>query len=420
MTGNTRLGIKRYRLAFVATVCLFATWGLVNHASGVVSPQLVAFFDFDPLQSALAQTSFGLSYFLFAVPAALFLRRFGYKLGLVLGLSTLSFGALMLYPAFSQHLPPFFLATVIITGTGWAFLETCANPLIVQMGPPETAVRRLNIVQCFYPVGLLAAAYFGRSITLPDAHVTDAHFAEAVVRPYIVVGLVVLLMAFLIENVEFPPVAVERAAKKTRVRDEFRSLLAQPMFRFALAAMAACMMALVCLWGVAGEYFRLAVPELFKSTLDDVSLYLWIACGIGRFAGTGLMFRFDPARLLVLFSGACLGMAALAGVTISMSGFAFLIGASFFISIIFPTIFAGAIRDLGTLTKSASGLVVTAAGLGGIVGTIVMRVVMLFPAVRFALVVASLCLAVVLAYAVSAQRSGKAAEDAAEGRAVEA
>jgi len=413
MTGKTRLGTKRYRLAFVATVCLFVTWGLVHRASGVVSPQLVAFFDFNPLQSALAQTSFGLSYLLFAIPAALFLRRFGYKLGIVLGLSTLAVGALMLYPAFSQHQPLFFLAAVIITGTGWAFLETCANPLVVQMGPPETAVRRLNIAQCFYTVGLLAAAYAGRSITLPDAGATSAQFAETVVRPYIVVGLVVLLMAFLIENVEFPPVAVERTGKQIRARHEFRSLLARPMFRFALAAMAACMMALVCLWGVADGYVRKVMPELPTDTLADVSLYLWIACCLGRFAGTGLMFRFDPARLLVLFSGACLGLAVLAGIAVSIPGFAFLIGAGFFISILFPTIFAGTIRDLGPLTKSASGLMVTAAGLGGIAGTIVMRVTLVFAAVHFALVVACLCLAAVFAYALLAQRSGKAAEEAA-------
>jgi FHS family L-fucose permease-like MFS transporter len=230
----------------------------------------------------------------------------------------------------------------------------------------------------------------------------------------------VLLMAFLIENVEFPPMAVERAAKQTRARDEFRSLLAQPRLRFGLGAMAACMMALVCLWGIAGEYVQRAMPELSKGTLADISLTLWIACAIGRFAGTGLMFRFDPNRLLVLFCGACLVLAALAGALVSVTGFAFLIGASFFISILVPTIFAGAIRDLGPLTKSASGLIVTAAGLGGIAGTIVMRVALLFTAVHFALAVACLCLAAVFAYALIALRPGKTPEETAEGRPAEA
>jgi MFS transporter, FHS family, L-fucose permease len=407
MTGEARQGTKRYTLAFVATMCLFAVWGLAHRVSGIVSPQFVAYFSFTPFQSALTQTSFGISYFVFAIPAALFLRRFGYKLGLIFGLAGFSIGSFLLYPAISQHQPFFFLAAVIVSGVGWAFLETSANPLIVRMGPPETAVRRLNLAQSIYPVGLLIAAWLGRDIVLPTWHIIDAQFAATVVRPYVIVGLGILLLAFLIENIEYPAVAIERTGKTTRSRDEIHSLLAQPMVRFGLVAMAACMMALVSLWGVCGQYVQLAAVDNSVMTAAKLPMYMWLACGIGRFAGTGLMVRYDPGRLLVIFTGACLGCAVLAGAMVGVAGIFCLLGASFFISIMFPTIFAGTIQDLGETTKTASGMLVTAAGFGGILGTITMRLANAVSAVNFPLIVASLCLAVVLAYALAGRRAAR-------------
>jgi MFS transporter, FHS family, L-fucose permease len=399
LTGIAQKHASRYLLAFAATMCLFATWGLAHRISGIVSPQFYAFFAFSPLQATLAQSGFGLSYLLLAIPATLFLRRLGYKLGLVAGLCAFSLGAFLLYPSFAQNQPLFFLAAIVVSGIGWAFLETSANPLIVAMGPPETAVRRLNLAQCFYPAGQLAGAWLGSVLTLPKVYAADVHFVEAVVRPYVMVGLGVLLLAFLIENVEFPPVAVERSGKGRRARDEFRSLLAQPIFRLALAAIAACIAALVCIWGVMEPYAAQAVPDLLKSMPMPLTLSLWLACGSGRIAGTVLMYRFDPAKLMLVFCGACLGCTALAGATVGGIGIVFLLAASFFISIMFPTIFAGTIRGLGDLTKPASGLLVMAAGFGGLAGMAVIRLALAFQAVHAAMAAAAVSLAIVLAYA---------------------
>jgi MFS transporter, FHS family, L-fucose permease len=399
MTGTAQKRTSRYLLAFMATMCLFATWGLAHRISGIVTPQFVAFFAFSPLQAVLARSGFGLGYLFLAIPAALFLRRLGYKLGLVVGLCAFSLGAFLLYPSFAQNQPLFFLAALVVSGIGWAFLETSANSLIVEMGPPETAVRRLNLAQCFYPAGQLAGAWLGSVLILPKVYAADAHFVETVVRPYVVVGLGVLLLAFLIENVEFPPVAVARSGKAVRARDEFKHLLAQPLFCLALAAMAACIAALVCIFGVMEPYTAQAAPVLPKNMLIPLTLNLWFACGIGRITGTVLMYRIDPSRLLLVFCGACLFSAVLAGVTAGVTGIAFLLAAGFFISILFPTIFAGTIRGLGALTKAAAGLLVMAAGFGGIAGMAVIGLALAFQAAHAAMAAAAVCLAIALAYA---------------------
>ncbi len=417
MTENVQRGAKRYPVALTVTIGLFALWGLAHRLHGIISPEFRAFFAYDHVQAALAFSSAGLSYCVVAIPAALFLRRFGYKLGLVSGLSAFSIGAFLLYPAVARHDDLFYVAAIIIIGAGWAFLETSANPLIVQMGPPETAIRRLNLAQTLYPVGLVLGVYLAPLITPPSVPVQDL---EVLVRPYVIIGLSVLLLAFLVEYIEYPRVASERTAAGISVREEIRALWSTPLFRLGLVTLATFMLGLVCLWGITSRYAHQVLPAVSKATVAELSLSTWILCGIGRATGTALMYRFDPNRVLVVFASAAVALSLAAAVSLSQAGLVCLIGASFFISIMFPTIFANAIQGLGASTKIASGLLVTAAGFGVSAGNLAMTAVARHSGLQTALIVAGLCFAGVLAYArlhCGTSLSGTGRAPACDGRA---
>ena len=405
MIGRDASRTDGYPLAIAATVGLFALWGLAHGVYGIVVPQFTKFFGFSPVQSLLTHSSFPITYFALAIPAALFLRRFGYKLGLILGLSAFSLGSFLLYQAVSQFESLYLFAAVVLTSAGWALLETSTNPLIAQMGSPETSVRRLNLAQAFYPIGICIPAYLGHWITIPKVVVGDAHMVETVVRPYIVVGLAVLFLALLIEYLNFPQVARAGIAPRVRARDEIRALLARRDIVSGMGAMAAFMMALICTWSASGKYAQHVIPGLSGASAAGLALYMWIVCGIGRFAGTGLMYRFDPGRLLVVSAGACVLLPVAAAAIDTSLGIACLLGTSFFSSIMFPTVFGMTIKDLGPQTKSASGLLVMAAGFGAIIGTIAMRLALAVSAVHIALMLASLGFAGVFAFALAKRRA---------------
>ena len=417
MAGKKRHGVTKHPVAIIVTISLFAIWGFANRIHDIVAPQFNRYFALNDIQSMLSYASFGLSYVFLAVPAAMFLRRFGYKLSLVMGLAAFSIGAFLLYPAVTHHEPLYYVAAVVATGSGWAVLETSANPLILRMGPQESAVRRLNLAQTVYPLGLIVAYWLGRHIVLPSS-AADGQFLEDVVRPYVVVGLAVMLLGFLIEYIEFPKLASERDAKGVSMRREATELLSRVPFRFALLAMAIYMTGLVLLWSSTAAYARHAVPGISKAELIQLTLYTWVACTCGRAAGTALMYWINPNRLMAVFALIAAASPLIALTIHGYEGIALLLGTTFFIGIMFPTIFGTAVNGLGGLTKTASGLMVTAAGAGMCIGMLANKVFTVIGLVHVSLTAASLFFAGVMAFARYCERAhvDKPANTHAEGR----
>ena len=366
--SEARRSRRIYPVAVAITIGLFAVWGLAHGLYDHVAAPFFRYFQLSPLQRYLASASFGLTYMTVAIPAALFLRKFGYKLVIVYGLGAFSAGAFLLYPAIAQHQVLYYVAAVIITSTGWCLLEASANPLICRMGSPQTSVQRLNFAQAFYPVGFVAAAYFSRGISIPRDAMLDANSVETLAHPYIFAGLAVVFLAFLIENVEFPPVALALGKPAASLRHELRTLLSRREFQFALVAMCTTMIGLVVVSSVAGAYVTQTWPDAAAQLVPNVFILFWTVVGIGRFAGGAMMLRFDPLRVLAGAITACILMLVLAQLFRGLAGVACLFGTALFLSITFPTIFGEAIRTTGELTKSASGLLVVAAGLGSILG----------------------------------------------------
>ena len=406
----------RNPLVLMATVGLFAIWGFAHQIYAAIGPQFAAFFQLTGSEAALSQSMFTVSLLALAIPAALFLRRFGYKLGVVFGLSSFSVGALLLYPAINQHEYIYFLVAVIVLGAGWAWLETSANPLIVALGSPDTAVRRLNLAQSFYPIGVVLGYEVGKRLTQMDLSQSGGQLAQAVVRPYVIVGLCVLFVAFLIENLDFPPVATERAGKDSRAREELRTLLSRPMFRIGAAALAAYIFAHAALWGFMIGYVRSAMPEGISIGAADLILFMFIVYGTGRIAGTALMYWFDPNKLLALSAGASLLLTVAAVLTGGRFGVFCLVATNFCMSIMYPTIFANSVRGLGRLSKTASGLLVTGMGIAATLAPFGMNMVAGLSSIRVAIILPSLCFGFVLLYAQAFRRT-QASATSGEGHA---
>jgi FHS family L-fucose permease-like MFS transporter len=393
---------KRYALAFALTVSLFAIWGVAHRIFGIVSPQFERFFALSYLQSSVVFLSLNLSYLLIALPVGLFLRRFGYKLGLVSGVVFFACGALVLYPAVIRHQVLFHVASVVVTGIGWAFLEVSANTLIVRMGSADTAIRRLNFAQCFYPAGLMVATLFATEFTLPPQNAEFGQFVNTVVRPYVVGGLGALLFALVMESVEFPPAANERPARKTGALDDIKILLRNADFRTGVAVLCIYSMGLSFLWGSTVRYARhvLDVPPAAGWVIFSVAT--WCLCAAGRVTGTALMGRIDPMRLLAAFAACAAALCIVPALGDSHVGLGCMLGASFFISIMFPTIFARTIKDLGAQMAVGAGMLVAGAGLGGLISVIAQRSLAGLPGfVHISLTVAGLGMGFVLLYAVS-------------------
>ncbi len=208
-------------------VALFAFWGMSNSLNDVLIPQFRKTFLLGDFASSFVQFATFIGYFVFAIPAALFMRRFGYRAAVVMGLVLFGTGALLFYPAAHFGEYHFFLGALFVVASGLSFLETSANPMIAAMGPAESADQRLNFAQTFNPLGTILGVFVGKELILSDHHLTPEQIramepaaqaawraAElaAVKLPYLGIACVVLLWALLVAIAKFPPLAQRVAA----------------------------------------------------------------------------------------------------------------------------------------------------------------------------------------------------------------
>lgn len=405
----------RYALAIAVVAGLFAIWGLGQWLYAVLFPQFAQFYALSPTQITWTQALFNIAYCGLAVPAALSHRRFGYKLGVIFALSMFSIGPFLLYPAITRHEYPFFLYAVVFMGAAWAWLETSLNPLVVELGPRQTAVWRLNLVQAFYPVGLLVGTYVALWLLSTNYRLSVGELAPAIARPYVLVGLGVLLLAFLIENAGFPAAATDRAGKTASMRGEFRTLLAQPEFRFAMAALFCNIMAQSATWGSTFSYVMQEIAHATPAEAGEKITWSCIVLAVGRFAGTLLMRRIEPVRLLKWYTVLSLVLIVPAIGLGGLVGLVCLMATSFFMAIMYPTVFGTAIRDTGSLTKTASGLLVTAAGLAAALSPFVITFALGHVGARTVLVLTVPCFLIILFAALRWMRQQPVPAAAVEG-----
>ena len=293
-------------------------------------------------------------------------RSFGYKIAILIGLGSVCIGSFTLYPAAETQGFHYFLFAVMLMAFGWILLEVAANPLVIVLGSPATAVRRLNLVQAIYPIGSLIGIYAARWILQADLALPKEGFAYSMAHPYIVLGVSVLLLAYLFEETRFPLAAQERQPGLHGVGAELRALLSERLFVFAMVAQFAGILVLGMSWFLADHFFHASFSELSGGEIADVFVWCIILFALGRVAATALMWVLPPERVLVWFSAG--GIAAALLGTLSggeLAAFACL-ALSFFVGPAWPTIFGLAVGGRGAGMKLAAASITMGGALGAV------------------------------------------------------
>lgn len=410
--GATPYRGQRYLPALIITVSLFFLWGVANNLNDILIAQFRKAFTLSDFGTSFVQQVFYFGYFLLAVPASMVMRRFGYKAAIVTGLMLYAAGALLFYPAAQASLYQLFLLALFVIAAGLAFLETSANPLMTELGDPATAARRLNWAQAANPLGAITGILIGRFFILSgiehdeqalvtmDAAAREAFYrseVQAVVGPYMWIAAIVLAFAVAALFVAFPKNPPREAGDMTQ-GGRFADVLRHPRLIGAVVAQFFYVGAQVGLWSYTIRYAQANAGFGERAGADAlfVSLVLFAA---GRFAGAALMARMAPVRLLALFAGISLALAAVAGLIGGTIGLYALVASSFFMSIQFPTIFAIGIDGLGPLRRIGASLIVMAI-IGGAGLTALMGLVSDLAGITHAVLVSAASFAVVLAFAI--------------------
>lgn len=396
----------------VLIVALFFLWGVANNLNDVLMPHLRKAFFLNDFQSSLVQSAFYLGYFFLALPAGWVAQRYGYKSAVLVGLMTFGIGALLFYPAAEQLRYAWFLAALFVVAAGLAFLETSANPLITVLGDPERAEQRLNFAQAFNPLGAITGVVVGREFILSGIEPTRDELAamsaaqlaafqtaeaQSVQTPYLIVATVVLVWAALVAITNFPPQAQAPSPldpHRVSMRQAIRELLARRRFLFGVAAQFFYVGAQVGVWSFMIRYAQAEVPGMGEKAAAGYLTASLVAFMVGRFVGTAMMNRVAPARLMAYFAFINVCLTLVAVVVGGYVGLYALAATSLFMSIMFPTIFANSLRDLGPLTKTASSFLVMSI-IGGAVLTAVMGAVSDARAISVAILVPTGCFLVI-------------------------
>lgn len=400
-------------LAFALVTGLFLLWGIANNLNDVLIRQFTKSFDISRLQAGLVQFAFYIGYFTFSVPAALVMRRRGYKFGLVAGLVLYGLGTFLFWPAAEVQSYALFLFALFVIASGLGFLETGANPLVAQLGDAHSAVRRLNFSQAFNPIGSILGVLVGTVFIFSGVELTPEQIAELqhkgaytaymhqetlrVVGPYIAIGAVVLLWAFLILRTPFPAVA-NRSEGQAEPEGSYRALLGYPHFLYSVLAQFCYVGAQVGTWSwfiqYAQDYTHL--PEKIAGYLLTGTL---VGFGVGRFAASHWMRRMPAGTMMGLFSVINIALLAVAVVFPGWVGMGAVFLTSFFMSLMYPTIFALGIRGLGPHTKAGASLIVMSIVGGALIPLLIALVYQMAHSMAMAMLVPLACYAVVAWYA---------------------
>ncbi|MGA2889501.1 MAG: L-fucose:H+ symporter permease [Terracidiphilus sp.] len=369
--------------AFLLVTGLFFLWGIPNNLNDVLIRQFMKSFEITRLQAGLVQSAFYTGYFLFSVPAAMVMRRRGYKFGLLTGLLLYSVGTFLFLPAALARSYSVFLLALFVIASGLGFLETGANPLIAQMGDPESAVRRLNFSQAFNPLGAISGVLIGTFFIFSGIELTPADIAHMravgtydaylqhetmrIIAPYLVLGVLVLLWALLIARTHFPAVAEEQSSVDVSPRGSYRQLLQYPHFMFAVLAQFCYVGAQVGTWSYFIQYTQdyTHQPEKIAGYFLTGTL---VGFGVGRFTSSQLMRIIPADRLMGFFALINVVLAAIGILLPGWVGLWAIFLTSFFMSLMFPTIFALGLQGLGDNTKSGASILVMSI-IGGAVFT---------------------------------------------------
>jgi len=359
---------------FVLVTVLFFLWGMSNNLTDILVQQFRKSFELSQFSAQLVQTANFFGYFCLAIPAALVMRRWGYKTGMVLGLVLFGTGMILFWPAAAsgQYAP--FLIALFTVGGGASILETAANPFIAQFGDPATSEQRLNFSQAFNPPGTITGVLIGTYFIFSGVEKTNVQVAAMkaagtyhaylhtellrVVPTYLTFGAIVLLCAVVLGMTKFPVMTSEHEGAGED-HGSFAELARQPMIWIAVAANFCNVGAQISSWSTLIPYMKQYTVVSERTAAHYLTAVL-IAMGIGRFVSTPLMRYVRPSLMLAIY-GICNTLLMLLAVARpGMMGAWAVVASGFFISVMYPTIFALGLKGLGRNTKLGGSLLVMA------------------------------------------------------------
>lgn len=368
-TPTTSSSTKGYLLPLVFITSLFFFWGLIHNIDPTLIAHLKKTYTLTNLQSSLIDFSVFIAYFLMAIPAGLMMRRWGYKAGIVFGLLLFAGGAFLFLPAADTHQYVYFLGALFVVASGLTFLETAANPYVTVLGPPDTSSFRLNLSQSFNGIAAVIAPIIGKyTILTHAADVSNEDIAsmdatakqefirqasESVKGPFMILGFIILAVAIIFLFLKLPEITEEKSVKKR----SFLEVLKVKHTRNAVIAQFFYVGAQICF----ASFFLVYAEK--ASGLDHLRASDYLAAYgllfmLGRILGTIILKFVAAPRLLFIYA-----LSASALTVIAIFGYGAytiycMLGIAFFLSIMFPTIFALGVAGLGEDTKTASSLIV--------------------------------------------------------------
>ena len=382
IANGQRLVDRRYLVPFIAITTLFALWGFAND---ITNPMVAAFqtlMELPAAKASLIQFAFYGGYATMAIPAALFIRKYSYKSGILLGLALYAVGALLFIPAAARQSFTFFCFSLYILTFGLAFLETTANPFILSLGSKENATRRLNLAQAFNPMGSLAGMAVASMVVLPnllsdtrdaagniifpmlsEAEKADIRLHDlAVIRdPYVALGIVVILMMVIIAFVKVPTANGQK--QPTATKGTLSRLWHNKVYREGVIAQVFYVAAQIMVWTFIIHYAdHLGISKATAQNYNIIAMCLFLC---GRFLSTWLMKYTDGRKLLTIF-GICAALCSLGAIIIvGKVGLYCLIGISLFMSLMFPTIYGTALEKVSLEDASLGAAFLVMAIVGG-------------------------------------------------------
>lgn len=358
----------KFLFPFILVTSLFFFWGFIHNLDPVLIPHLRRAFSLNTVEASLVDSAVYLGYFFMAIPAGIIMRNYGYKTGILIGLCFFAIGCFLFVPAANTMQYAFFLAALFIVACGLAVLETAANPYATILGNPDTATQRLNFAQSFNGLAAFIAPILGGKLILADkpleaadlaqlsevARASYLHAETATVKlPYIILGTAIVVVAIVFFLTKLPDIKGSDEKEKAGFLHAFR----HKHLAWAVAAQFFYVGAQVCILSFL-ILFATKAAGISEKAASYYSGVAGLAFMVGRFAGTFFMRYIKPAKLLSLYAVACM---LLCIVTIAGKGMITLyanIGIAFFMSIMFPTIFALGIEDIGADTKPGSSLLI--------------------------------------------------------------
>lgn len=362
---------NRYLVPLALVFCLFFLWAISANLHPTMIRQLMKTCELTPFEASFTESAYWLAYFICPIPIAMFMKRYTYKGGIVFGLLTAAAGALLFFPAAVIKEYWFYLCVFFVIATGMCFLETAANPYVTALGNPDTASRRLNLAQSFNGLGAFVAAMFLSKLilsgqaytreTLPadyaggwDAYVNAE--TELMKTPYAALAILLIVIAVIFIFSHLPRIADEESTAGKLInfgvlkRRHLRcGVVAQFFYNGGQTAINSLFLVYCCTY--------VGISESTATTF--FGLYM-LAFLLGRWIGTLLMGHFRPHNMLTFYAVANIVLCAVVVACGGMTGLYAMIGISFFMSIMYPTQFSLAIRDLGQDTKSGSAFLVMA------------------------------------------------------------